>query len=462
MTSIPNENEKDHAIIQCCERFLRRFRVNNILRKVNATKEKGFPAYGIFAFLLGLVFSGKNLYTIIATSNEKVPFGKDVVYRFLNNASINWNMFLFYLSISVVKEVDGLTSEERKTVLIIDDTPYYRDRSKKVELLSRFKDHSENRYYKGFNLLNMGWSDGQTFLPVDYRILANADDKKLICGSYVKEDKRTLATKRRNEARRDKPSLVLDMLKSVKGTPAETKYVLFDSWFSSPSSILSIKRLGYHVVTRLKDHQNFRYNYHGEILSISEIYARNKKRRGKSHYLLSVTVEVRHKDFEEVIPAKIVYVRDRNKPGKWIALLSTDSALTEDEIITLYGKRWDIEPFHKVIKSVLHLEKEFQTRSFDAIVAHTAIVLSRYLLLALENRENKDWRSVNEGFHALCAELEDISFTYAFNLILNALKQCFSDCLHLSKDLLEVAVDQFFACLPTFIMGRLRMPVCES
>ena len=462
MTSIPYVNAKDHAILKCCNRFIKRFKVNQLLRKANATKESGFPAYKVFAFLLGLVFSGKNLYTTLAMAEEKIPFGKDVVYRFLKDASVNWNLFLLNLALCVVKETDKLTSDERKTALIFDDTAYYRDRSKRVELLSRFKDHVKNCYYKGFSLLTMGWSDGQTFLPLDFRMLANADDDKLIEGSHVKKDRRTLATKRRQDARKDKPSLVLDMLAAVKGTPAQARYVLFDSWFSSPSAILSIKKLGYHVVTRLKNHQNLLYDYQGELLPISKIFSKNKKRRGKSRYLLSVTINVRHKEFAESIPAKIVYVRDKSNRKNWIALLSTDTGLCEDDIIALYGKRWDIEPFHKVIKSVLRLEKEFQLRSFDAIVAHTAIVMTRYLLLSLENRENKDWRSVNEGFHYFCAELEDISFSFAFEMIVSVFRQCFSDYLHLASVKLDAAVEHFISLLPNFIKGKLRLVECES
>ena len=102
MTIIPNESEKDYAIIKCFEKFIARFKINHLLRKVNATKEKGFPTYGIFAFLLVLVFTGKNFYTALATEKEKVPFEKDTVYRFLKNANINWNMFIFSLSIAVV------------------------------------------------------------------------------------------------------------------------------------------------------------------------------------------------------------------------------------------------------------------------------------------------------------------------------------------------------------------------
>jgi hypothetical protein len=137
MTIIPQEIEKDNAVSKCFEKFIKRFHINELLRKSNATKSKGIPVYAVFAFILGLVFSGKNLYTIIATSSEKIAFGKDVVYRLLGNASINWNLLLFNLSIRVVADVDGLTSDERRSVLIFDDTAYYRDRSKKVELLSR-------------------------------------------------------------------------------------------------------------------------------------------------------------------------------------------------------------------------------------------------------------------------------------------------------------------------------------
>lgn len=65
------------------------------------------------------------------------------------------------------------------------------------------------------------------------------------------------------------------------------------------------------------------------------------------------------------VPAKIVIVRDR-RSKKWLALLSTDTTLTAEEIIALYGRRWDIETSFKMAKSFLNLAKEFQSRSFDA------------------------------------------------------------------------------------------------
>jgi hypothetical protein len=249
---------------------------------------------------------------------------------------------------------------------------------------------------------------------------------------------------------------VLSMLEKIKGTAAQADYVLFDSWFSSPSAILSIKQLGYHVVSRLKNNENYRYHYEGENRPISKIYSMNRKRKGKSRYLLSVIANVRHNDFEDAIPAKIVYVRDKSNRKKWIALISTDISLTEDEIIALYGKRWDIEVFHKVIKSCLKLAKEFQVRSYDAMAAHTTIVMTRYVFLSIENRENKDFRSINEGFHALCKELEDISFAFAFELILSVMKQCMSEYLYLAKEQIEAFIGMFILRLPAHNNRRVR------
>ena len=462
MTIMPNENGFDNSIFVICAKFIKRFRIKALLRQSNAMKHKGIPTQEIFAFLLGLVFTGKNFFTLMENSREKIYFSKDVIYRFLRNSSINWEIFLFRLSCSVISDVDRLTSEERKSVLVIDDSPYYRNRSKKVEYLSKCYDHTTGKYYKGLTLLTLSWSDGQTFIPITFRLLGASDDKNLLVESNVKEDNRTLATKRRNEARSGKPALVQSMLQSVKGTVAEAKYVLFDSWFASPSAILSTAGLGYHVVARLKNFEKYHYLYQEENLSISKIYRANKKRRGQSRYLLSVNVEVRHKDFPENVTAKIVYIRERNNRKNWIALISTDTSLSEDEIIALYGKRWDIEPFHKVLKSFLRLEKEFQMRSYDAMVAHAIIVMTRYILLSLENRENKDWRSVNDGYYAFCQELEDISFTVAFELILAILKRCSSEYLRLSKVQVDEFVTYFIADLPSLIKDKLKLSLCES
>lgn len=453
---IMTENERiDNIISKRFEQFMKRFGIATLLRKVGAVKKKGTTTTTLFTYLLGLVFTRKNLYESMTSNREQPSFGKNAVYRFLSIATVNWKVLVRRLAKSVIPEVNRLTSEARKTALIIDDTSYWRNRSKKVEMLSRCYDHSENKYYKGFTMLNLGWSDGQTFMPVDFRLLSSGKDENLLEGSRIKEDRRTLATKRRMESRIEKPVLSLQMLRDAKGTPVQAQYVLFDSWFASPSFIMSVKGLGYDAVARLKNHENFRYLWGGDKQSMSQIYRAGTKRKGRSRYLLSAIVEIQHKDFESTVPAKIVYVRDRNNRKKWIALISTDISLSEDEIVALYAKRWDIEPFHKVLKSTLYLTTEFQLRTFDSIVAHTAIVLVRYMFLSLESRENKDERSVGELFLSTVEELEDISFQFAFELLLVLLEQCLYDFDFIPSDHVNRVIGHFIACLPWFIKDRL-------
>ena len=255
---------------------------------------------------------------------------------------------------------------------------------------------------------------------------------------------------------------MLQMLARAKGTPMQTQHVLFDSWFSSPKAIMGIKKLGYDVVARLKNHENYRYLHDGHSRSISQIHRACPKRPGRSRYLLSVDVAVQHADFETTVDAKIIYIRDRNNRKKWIALISTDITLSEEDVIALYAKRWDIEPFHKVIKSTLRLTSEFQLRSFDGITAHTAMVLVRYTFLAFESRINTDNRAIGGMFLDICDELADISFSHAFWVMLELLKQCLSSSMNITDGYIHALFDRFIACLPSFIFDRLQFSLCES
>jgi hypothetical protein len=83
------------------------------------------------------------------------------------------------------------------------------------------------------------------------------------------------------------------------------------------------------------------------------------------------------------IQVKIVFVQNRNKKSEWLAILSTDCTLSEQEIVQIYGIRREIEVFFKTIKSLLRLQKEFQGVSYDLLISHTTIVFSRYIILSL-------------------------------------------------------------------------------
>jgi len=54
------------------------------------------------------------------------------------------------------------------------------------------------------------------------------------------------------------------------------KHVLFDSWFSYPSTIMKICKLKLHTVGRLKNTTKIEYIFDGETKTLSQIYSLRK------------------------------------------------------------------------------------------------------------------------------------------------------------------------------------------
>ena len=196
----------------------------------------------------------------------------------------------------------------------------------------------------------------------------------------------------------------------------------------------------------------FRYN--NEDMPLTSIYKKNKKKRGRSKYLLSVMIEV-VKD-GGVIPAKVVYVRNRNKKKDYLCLISTDISLNEEEIIRIYGKRWDTEVFFKVCKSYLNLSKECNALSYDALTAHTAVVFTRYMMLSLESREANDQRSMGEILLYFTDEMSDITWIQAFQMLLEMFRTILAANTELSEEKIDELVDAFMNTLPIVLKSRLQ------
>ena len=244
------------------------------------------------------------------------------------------------------------------------------------------------------------------------------------------------------------------MLKDVTKVGIPAKHVLFDSWFSFPATIIKIVKLKLHVVGRLKNTPKLKYIVDGEKKTLAQIYNSKRKRPGRSKYLLSMLAQIYDKE-DNILDVRIVFVRDRSNKKKWIGFICTDLNLTEEEVIAFYGKRWSIEVFFKICKSYLNLGKEFQSLSYDAITAHTAIVMTRYIMLAIENRNNEDSRTMGELFFLVYDELCDIQLPQVLMIILEILKETLYEMLFLEDKQIEAFIDAFMTKLPKYITEKL-------
>ncbi len=452
--SITQANQNDKQISKSIKKFFKRFHISSALKASNAYKKKGIPVIEVFQYLFLLIFSNRSMYMSLITGRNTPGFAKDTVYRFMKMLQINWIRFTTLLASRIIRDaIVPLDSEDRANVLIIDDSMFERNRSKKVELLAKAYDHANHRYRFGFRMLTLGWSDGSSFLPVN-SILLSSENKKNRVNEAVKVDKRTAGYKRRLLSIQKGTQAMLELLKTAKKAAVPAKYVLFDSWFSSPSTLHAVKTIGYDVIGMVKKTPKMFFRYKGEDMSLITIYNRNKKRRGRSRYLLSVLVDV-VKD-GKVIPAKVVYVRNRNKRKEYLCLISTDTTLDENEIIRIYGKRWDIEVFFKVCKSYLNLSRECNSLSYDAMTAHTAVVFTRYMMLSLESREGSDNRSLGELFLYFSDEMSDITWIQAFRMLLQMFRTILNNNTELSDDKIDELVDTFMNTLPGLLKAQLQ------
>ncbi|GFZ75981.1 IS4 family transposase ISDha5 [Paenibacillus marchantiophytorum] len=456
MSIVSNPSASEQQLTSQVDQFFVQHRISKLLKQSNFFKECGFTCFELFKFIFLLVFGNKNLYQTLKKEDDTARPGKDSLYRFLNSSRFNWRKFLLRLSCGLIQtKLSPLSSGECVKVLILDDSLFSRARSKAVELLANVHDHTTGKFVRGFRMLTLGWSDGNTFVPLCFSLLSSHKQENRYVEMSTDNDKRTVGYKRREESMMKSSVALLELLEQALAAGVQASYLLFDSWFSFPSTIMNVLKQGIHVICMLKAMPKVFYTYNGAKFNLNGLYKEVRKKRGKAKILASVVVILGVDESDQEVNARIVFVRDRNRSKQWLALLSTDINLTDEEIVRIYGKRWDIEVFFKMNKSYLRLAKEFQGRSYDMMFAHTTLVFTRYLFLAMETRENKDQRTLGHLFYVCCDELEDIKLATTLMLLVDLLKQAIQEVLLLTEEQFQEIFDRFTASLPKFYKGLL-------
>lgn len=415
------------------------------LRKAGITKSFGYSCGYLFQLIFCLIFENKNWFQMLESKKTSDVPAKDTIYRFLNQSTFAWRRFLLFLVTHTISKVSKLTSHDRPKVFILDDSSYDRNRSKNVELLARCFDHSSQkmRFYKGFRMLTLGWSDGATFMPIDFSLLSST--KSQINGMSSSVDKRSSGYKRRLEALQTAPEQIPSMIQRAVKAGIDASYVLMDTWFTQQPLIKTIKEQGLDVIGMVKKLKQ-RYLVDGKHVSLDQLYALASPTDGKNRILRSI-----HTTQANGLPVKVVFVRNRNKKSDWLAILSTDCTLRDQEIIRIYGMRWDIEVFFKTTKSLLKLQKEFQGRSYDSLISHTTIVFARYIVLSWQNRCSTDHRTLGGLFYELCDEISDLDWDVALQQLITLLENTLKKSSKKMQKLIQSQLQQWIAGLPNYI-----------
>ena len=404
------QNDKKENTQNQFSNVLKELQIGKLLRKANITKSCGVPAFEVFQFLLLLVFREKNLFRFLNSKHKEQAVSKNTYYRFLSEASYNWGKFLLLLAMKIITAFDSLTCPERVKVLVLDDSVIKRNRSKKVELLARVYDHVENKFQKGFTLLTLGWSDGYSFIPVGFNMLSSAT-KRNRYNEVAAIDHRSNAYKACKESMLRKTEAAVLLVQRALNAGIKADYVLMDTWFTTEPMLQEILKNGIDVIGMVKQLKQ-RYVYHGKLYTLPQLqkFMHIENSKNILGFLFVST--------KSGIPVKLVFVRNYNKQSECLYLLSTDCNLSASEIVRIYGNRWSIECFFKASKSYMKLGTEFQCRSYTAMVSHTAIVFTRYMILEWIRRNENDSKTFGELYFNLCDDIQDMDFVQALQSLM--------------------------------------------
>ena len=439
---------------------------NPILRLIqsNAGKkflEKCVSAKQLLKDKIMLCFANTSAYMMFKTDTFYSDYKKDTFYRFDLIEGANWERLQLETARNVILDIESRTTESHVNVLTFDDSLYSRTRGKGTDLCGKVYDHNDHKMRMGYRMMTGGWSNGDAFIPFSQALLTTRDEK-LMVGPDEKVDRRTLRGKRRHRAK-EKGTLVMhSMVEEAKKSGIPFDYVLFDTWFSAPAQLVALKNIGANVIAMIKKNST-KYSWtdpatgEEQLLNVKEIYSRNKKRRGKSKYLLSVKVMISDQDGNR-IPAKLVYARNHSNRKDWVCFVCTDTDLDEELIIRTYGIRWKTELYFRMAKSHLKLRTECHSTSYDAITAHMIIVAIRYMILVIERFNNTDSRSIEEIFYGIQREVVNDLIDCAIVLVLDAMLASVKQYFNATDTQITEMVCGFISNLPNAWKNRFQMP----
>jgi hypothetical protein len=373
------------------------------LSRSRIIKKDGYGAsHTLFILLMMPLIQIKTVHSFCAKQwNHWSTSKKDVLYRFKNNPKFRWRSFFKKITNEILDSVEIHQTPQKDRVFVIDDTILVK-LGKMMDNVSFIYDHNLGRTVLGYCVVALGLFTPKGFYPLDFSFCFG---KKRHPKSHEEKlgDPRSVSGLMSYEAKHcTKLELAIKMVKNAVDAGIIPGYVLFDSWYSWPVFINSVRKIGHniHVICRLKDSKVL-YEYKGKSYRLSGLYQKVKHqfkkdlRTGLSLTRVNVKMPgaeddvtiVFSKNYKEpeIEPAK---GRKKEKQDKWVAFLSTDKNLHASSIIKIYTKRWPVEVCFKECKQLLTLGKE-QSNDFNAQVFSTMASFLRYnMLMYLNEKEN--------------------------------------------------------------------------
>lgn len=218
-------------------------------------------------------------------------------------------------------------------IIIIDDSISEKPHTDENEIICWHYDHTSGQTIKGINFITALYHVNGVSLPVNYHLVSKPE---------VYLDTKTGKPKRR--ATVTKNEVYQQLLRQVVANQIPFRYVVNDVWYASAENMGFVKEtLKRDFVMPLKTNRKVALSLdaqkQGQYVPVDELGLEAGT---------TMTVYLEGVDF----PLQFVKQVFTNGDGSVgiLYLVTSDLELTYDGITTIYGKRWNVEPYHKSLK----------------------------------------------------------------------------------------------------------------
>jgi len=225
-----------------------------------------------------------------------------------------------------------------KGVLVLDDTTLDKPYAKKMALVTRHWSGKHHAVVRGINLLTLLWTDGERYLPCDYRIYEKASD-----GLSKNAHFRALV-----------------QAAAERGFTPEC--VVFDRWYSGLDNLKHLRHLGFRWLTRLKSNRLVNPDGTGQRPITEVVMAASGTRVHLQGYGLILVFKIVATD------------------GDIEFWATNDLEMPELTRLRFAENAWHIETYHRGIKQCCGLEKS-QARLARTQRNHIGLALRAFLRL---------------------------------------------------------------------------------
>ena len=381
--------------------------MKTLLQRCGFHKRSGVDINAVLYCLTMWVWLKSNSVSLFARDSLRTfcAAGKDVLYKAMNREDWNWRAL--HLRIAR-KALQHLAVPGSVIALVLDDTIKIRSGKKMPGVSSHF-DHTTGRHVMGQQVLTLGLSCAQGFVPIDSELFTGKT--KVVDLVVPFKDGRSIAAQRHRAAvQQTKPEMARAMIARAQRAGIEAQYLLADAWFGTKPMIAMAEDALLTAIVRMKKNtMKYRHSLHlpdkvvckeMDVCALYQSAVRGQweKIAGQPYQSKTVVVDLNLNDpKDEVarwIKVRLLFVRgvpstDKIQPGKhdWCVFLSTDAQLDPQQMLELYAMRWAIEVYFKESKQHLGFLKE-QARHYACYVASIHLTAIRFCLLVIAKQQH--------------------------------------------------------------------------